>query len=90
MVDKCHYINCIIFIREHTAASGQGTVRFAPFLCMYMYTIVWGSTVCDSVLAFLCDTMEEELLHLPRLPYLDRSRYFSVRSVFQWRGMRLV
>ena len=31
MVDKCHYINCIIFIREHTAASGQGTVRFAPF-----------------------------------------------------------
>ena len=47
---------------------------------------------CDSVLAFLCDTilMEEELLHLPRLPHLDRSRYFSVRSVFQWRGMRLV
>ena len=47
MVDKFHSIKCIIFIREHTAASGQGTVRFAPLLCMYYYMIVWGSTVCS-------------------------------------------
>ena len=37
MVDKCHYIKYIIFIREHTAASGQGTVRFALFMHVLLH-----------------------------------------------------